>query len=94
MHLVRLRILLNSLTIRVLFPKGQSNGQFICESHPEDKLILWKEKVCTVYPLILQGDVGLPGPAGPPPSSGELEFMGFPKGKKGSKVLNIYNKKK
>jgi hypothetical protein len=43
--------------------------------------------------LILQGDVGLPGPAGPPPSTGELEFMGFPKGKKGSKVVNVYFRK-
>lgn len=43
--------------------------------------------------LILQGDVGLPGPAGPPPSTGELEFMGFPKGKKGSKVANLYYRK-
>lgn len=45
--------------------------------------------LCLKFLLILQGDVGLPGPAGPPPSTGELEFMGFPKGKKGSKVVNI-----
>ena len=45
--------------------------------------------LCLMFRLILQGDVGLPGPAGPPPSTGELEFMGFPKGKKGSKVVNI-----
>lgn len=56
--------------------------------------LLSGEMACVVsalltFPLILQGDVGLPGPAGPPPSTGELEFMGFPKGKKGSKVVNI-----
>ena len=38
----------------------------------------------------LQGDVGLPGPPGPPPSTGILEFMGFPKGKQGEKVCK-YN---
>lgn len=49
--------------------------------------------LCSIVSLILQGDVGLPGPAGPPPSTGELEFMGFPKGKKGSKVANLYYRK-
>lgn len=37
-------------------------------------------------PICQQGDVGLPGPPGPPPSTGILEFMGFPKGKQGDQV--------
>lgn len=39
-----------------------------------------------IFLFCLQGDVGLPGPPGPPPSTGILEFMGFPKGKQGEKV--------